>query len=140
MREAIGGTLLLQIMLVFLTIFISLLAIGVNYTNAYRVKNRIVSIVEEYEGVSGTEEEIREYISGISSYSGIGNILDASEAGAEYVDSTCDTGTYGYCIICRDDSANYQICEVTTTIKFSLPFGFSFSVPVKGETELIRKN
>ena len=55
MRDAIGGVLIIEIIIVFLLIINSYLAFSVNYTKAFRVKNRIISIIENYEGLtSGT--------------------------------------------------------------------------------------
>ena len=55
MRDAIGGVLIIEIIIVFLLIINSYLAFSVNYTKAFRVKNRIVSIIENYEGLTAVE-------------------------------------------------------------------------------------
>lgn len=51
MRDAIGGVLVIEIVIVFLLIVNSYLAFSVNYTKAFRVKNRIISIIENHEGL-----------------------------------------------------------------------------------------
>ena len=53
MRESVGATILLQILMVFLVIFISFLAVSINYAQAFRIKNQIVTYIEEYEGWEG---------------------------------------------------------------------------------------
>jgi len=70
MREAVGATVLLQILMVFLVIFISFLAVSVNYAQAFRIKNQLVTIIEEYEGWEGYEQgeaddNIREFLNSI---------------------------------------------------------------------------
>ena len=55
MRDAIGGVLIIEIIIVFLLIINSYLAFSVNYTKAFRVKNRIISIIENYEGLTDGE-------------------------------------------------------------------------------------
>ena len=45
MREAIGGTWLLTIVLVFIVLFSSFLALSINYSKAFKVKNGIVKEV-----------------------------------------------------------------------------------------------
>ena len=52
MRDAIGGVLVIEIIIVFLLIINSYLAFSVNYTKAFRIKNRIISIIENYEGLT----------------------------------------------------------------------------------------
>lgn len=52
MRDAIGGALTIQIILIFLILVNGYLAITVNYTKAFRVKNGIISIIERNEGVT----------------------------------------------------------------------------------------
>ena len=50
MKESIGGTWLLGFVLVFIVIFSAYLAVSINYTKAFKVKNRIINIIEENEG------------------------------------------------------------------------------------------
>ncbi|MEG1495169.1 MAG: hypothetical protein RSB99_02065 [Bacilli bacterium] len=53
MREAVGGAVTIQIIIIFLLIINSYLAFSVNYTKAFRVKNEIISIIEKNEGYTG---------------------------------------------------------------------------------------
>lgn len=50
MRDAFGGVANLVIIIVFLVLVSGYLAFNVNYTKAFRVKNKIVSTFEQYEG------------------------------------------------------------------------------------------
>lgn len=50
MRDAFGGVANLVIIVVFLTLVSGYLAFNVNYTKAFRVKNKIISLYEQYEG------------------------------------------------------------------------------------------
>lgn len=52
MREAIGGALTIQIILVFLILVNGYLIMTVNYTKAFRIKNNIISIIEQNEGIT----------------------------------------------------------------------------------------
>ena len=52
MKEAIGGALTIQIILIFLILVNGYLAMTVNYTKAFRVKNGIISIIERNEGIT----------------------------------------------------------------------------------------
>lgn len=50
MRDAFGGLINIVIIVVFLCIVSGYLAFNVNYTKAFRVKNKIISTIEQYEG------------------------------------------------------------------------------------------
>lgn len=50
MRDALGGVINIQMILVFIAIVSGYLAFSVNYTKAFHVKNYIVNKIEEYEG------------------------------------------------------------------------------------------
>ena len=50
MREAIGGTWLFGLVITFIVFFASFLAISVNYSKAFNVKNNIVDMISKYEG------------------------------------------------------------------------------------------
>lgn len=62
MRDAIGGVLVIQIIIIFLLIINSYLAFSVNYTKAFRVKNKIVSIIENHEGLTDGENGAKKAI------------------------------------------------------------------------------
>lgn len=63
MRDAIGSTVMVTIIIAFIVIVSSYLAYNVNYTKAFRMKNKIISIYEDYEGVcnASCEQEIIDY-------------------------------------------------------------------------------
>lgn len=69
MRDAFGGIVNLVIIVVFLVIVSGYLAFNVNYTKAFRVKNKIITTLEQYEGncASGSscDEKITEYMASI---------------------------------------------------------------------------
>lgn len=50
MHDAIGGVVNLVIIVVFMIIVSGYLAFNVNYTKAFRVKNKIITYFEQYEG------------------------------------------------------------------------------------------
>ncbi len=51
MRESIGGTWLLQLVIVFMLIFVGFLALTINYTKVFKLKNEMLTMIEKYEGV-----------------------------------------------------------------------------------------
>lgn len=50
MRDAFGGLMNMVIIVVFLVLVSGYLAFNVNYTKAFRVKNKIITTIEQYEG------------------------------------------------------------------------------------------
>ena len=68
MRESIGATWILQLVIIFMLIFVAFLALSVNYTKAYKIKNEVVTIIEKYEGVSSKKEGSIEIINNYLRY------------------------------------------------------------------------
>ena len=51
MRESIGALSIFSIVMTFIVLFIAYLAISINYANAFRVKNALISAIENHEGI-----------------------------------------------------------------------------------------
>lgn len=66
MRDAIGGSVNLVIIIVFMLLVSGYLAFNINYTKAFKVKNKIITAYEEYDGncASGTAcyNQIKKYM------------------------------------------------------------------------------
>ena len=67
MRDAFGGIVNLSMIVVFLVLVCGYLAFNVNYTKAFRVKNYIITTIEQYEGncdntSSACAQKIDDYI------------------------------------------------------------------------------
>ena len=63
MRDAMGGTVALVIIVVFIVFALGYMAFNVNYTKAFRMKNKIISVYEKHKGNcdSKCENEIVNY-------------------------------------------------------------------------------
>jgi hypothetical protein len=86
MRESIGGTWIFSLVIIFIVLFTGYLAVSINYSRAFKVKNSIIEIIEKNEGFNNnTENEIATYLNGSSYF------------------------VYGYCE-CDDDSK--ESCEI----------------------------
>lgn len=92
MRDAIGGLVSINIIIVFLFLINGYLAYSVNYTKAFRMKNKIIDIIEAYEG--HTEKAQREIDAYMSQINYKPNRVLTQSAGSEY----CCFNTLGYCI------------------------------------------
>ena len=148
MRESIGGTWLLGFVVLFIVLFSGYLAVSINYTKAFKVKNQIINLIEQNEGFrtssfanianasdselsnsDRTEDQIYQYIKGIG------------YATTSISEASCNGyGNYytgGYCVrrICTANGVYYK---VTSFIKFELPLIWtSFTIPITGETKTI---
>lgn len=83
MREAIGGTWLTQLIIVFMLIFVAFLALSLNYTKAFKVKNELLSIIEKREGITSGDD---------GSIAIMNNYLASNNYS---VTKSCDVGSYG---------------------------------------------
>lgn len=53
MKDAFGGILNIVLVAIFLVIISGILGLVVNYTKAFRMKNTIITAIEQYEGAQG---------------------------------------------------------------------------------------
>lgn len=120
MREAIGGTFLINLMITFLVIYNGLFAVAVNYAIAFRVKNQIINILEQNEGCKNSMDNIINYVDNVGYYRGF------QSANAR-----------GFEINATQISGRGTFYGVTTHIAVDLPLINRFKIDVFGETEII---
>ena len=146
MREAIGGTWIFSIVIVFIVLFTSFLAISVNYYKAFKVKNGIVNIIEKREGISdATVDEISDYLNSVGYlvYSSCPDYVasQSNESAHGFEASNTNSRKFKYCIARTEDtSGNIKktYYKVTVFFRVDLPImGEIFTFPVTGETKPI---
>lgn len=47
MRDAFGGEFMMRLLLIFIVIYVGFTAVSLNYAKAFRVKNKVISYIEE---------------------------------------------------------------------------------------------
>ena len=47
MRDAFGGVFMMRLMLVFIVVFVGFGAISLNYAKAFRIKNKVIDLIEQ---------------------------------------------------------------------------------------------
>ena len=127
MREAIGGALLIKLVMFFVVIYVVFLGIAINYSITFRVKNQIINLIEAYEGVDAALPLIEEYTANVGYFrTTVGSVaFNAPE---------CNDG---YCIE-EINSARGTYYKVTTFVVFDFPIvGTLTNFPVTGETRVI---
>ena len=125
MRDAIGGIPNLVIIVVFLVLVSGYMAFNVNYTKAFRVKNKIISAFEEYEGkcdVNDTcKNDIKNYMKSLGYES-----LDFSIEGYN-----CE---HGYCYkkfdVANTSSAADDVQDYTNTVYFNIVTQIRIDLPI----------
>ena len=152
MREAIGGAWLTGIVVLFIVLFSAFLAISVNYTKAFRAKNKIINLIEENEGFSITRYSSLDSIdlatlrqSNRTEDKVYAYLKDAGSATAVKKNGTyvfkCPDGSNpregGYCVK-KVASSQGSYYKVTTFIKIELPLiSNTFTVPISGDTKVL---
>ena len=147
MRDAIGQVFALQIILAFVLLINGYMAYSVNYTRAFRVKNQIVNIIEQYEGPYNDEaiEKINSYINRMT-YEVPGRLTQDFLADYSGQDASCQNG---WCYVAHDVSVADGDGErqgtyytVVTFVNINIPvvnniIGLGQFLRVEGETRTI---
>ncbi len=133
MRESFGGAFMIKLALVFIIIYVSFMAVAINYAKAFRVKNQIINILEQRQYVKGdqrTHEAIDKYLAGVPYNIGNAGKNDC-KGNSEYL-------MRGVCIESHGDS-DHAYFTVTTYIAIKdFPFfKIELTLPVRGETKTI---
>lgn len=58
MRQTVGNTFIIKLVIIFTLLFSAFLALAITYNKIFKMKNEVVSIVEKYEGVNTTSTNI----------------------------------------------------------------------------------
>ena len=152
MKDAVGGSLLLNLVVIFTSVVILFFAGILAYSKAYKVKNKIIEVIERNENyiVKGSlvenlvEQEISQelgrvgYIIASSRF----NNTRCSNDSSRGVCTNLNTTNYQYCI-CEHQGATNEgtTYEVITYVHFAFPvIGDLLTFPVKGETRVLGKN
>lgn len=137
MRESFGGAFIINLLLVFIVIFISFMAVTISYAKAFRVKNQVINIVEQNQ-YSGTGDV------------GVIPLIDTYLQSVNYFVDDIDCGEYnqnvrGVCItpmingVNLTQAVNEQYYKITTYIRIDFPFfGIKLTIPISGETKIIQ--
>lgn len=135
MREAMGNSLLMNLVIIFVSIVILFFVGILSYSKAYRVKNRIIEVIENHGNYSSSSiDEISTDLKSVG-YRTTNN----KKCGSGNLNST----SYNYCVYKVDDksSGDSYYFKVVTYVHFEFPIiGGLINIPVKGETKILGKN
>lgn len=140
MRDAVGGAFMIKLLLVFLAIYTIFIAIAINYAKAFRVKNKVLDIIEQNEGIKNYSNvndpvivQVNDYMNNI--HYGVNTATVKSKCeGYDYVDTK-----RGYCIT-KVDNGDASYYKVRSFVTISIPLvGLEYTIPISGETRKIEK-
>ena len=154
MRDAFGGAFSIKLMLIFLILYVALICVAINYARAFRVKNRIINIIEQYEGYCGVNKEqinndINTYLSKTGYYISKDDVVgyigkDGNESYECLNGFNNDGNGYGYCVYNKNnnslDCSDKSVYSVETYMIFKLPIiNIRFPIVIKGETRPVER-
>ena len=156
MRESLGGSLLLYIVLFFIGLIILFFAAIMSYAKAYRVKNRIINYLENANYYNDNGPDYYDLNAGINSeLQGIGysykapkkcnfnnkcSQLGVSEHNENLNNKSFKGGKYNYCLCKVTLPDNSYYFEVITFTEFEFPIIKSvIRSSVHGETKILGK-
>ena len=61
MRQSIGSTWLIQLMILFILLFVGFIILTVNHSKVVRTKDEMINIVEKYEGLNSQSIQLLNY-------------------------------------------------------------------------------
>ncbi len=136
MREAIGATWIMGIVIAFIALFSGFLAFSINYSKAFKVKNGIVERIEKYGGVSEeAKSDINSFLKEIG-YNALGSCdMLLSDENLKFAGFRIDEGTshnnakdkYNFCI--QKIHSNSGTGQMSTAY-YKVYVFFSLSIPV----------
>lgn len=135
MREALGSSMLFNLIMIFTAVFIALLIGSLAYSKGFKVRNRIIDIVEKHDGY--TQEAIEEINENLATI-GYKNVGADNRCGPHNgIDALENTSPYDYCIY-RYMTSKGEYYGVTVYVHFDIPIvGYFLNFPLYGETRIL---
>ena len=133
MRASLGNSMLLSIVIVFISLII-LVFIGVlSYSKAYRVKNGVIEILERYDTYdpnnAAENDAIRQYLKQVG--------YQIGSCSSTVTNNMANTG-YKLCIEKLDSSDGGYRFKVTAYVEYNFPIvNTALSTPISGETRIL---
>ncbi|HIS87428.1 MAG TPA: hypothetical protein IAB49_04785 [Candidatus Caccenecus avistercoris] len=145
MRQTIGGTWLLQLVIVFIILFVGFIILTLNYSKTVTLKNELIDMFEKYEGINSQSIELVNNYLKYNTYDILGScasndetttgIYGAKDLNSNVLEEVRPNETYYYCIKKYDGANTSNYYQITIFYKFNLPvFGDRARFPIKGST------
>ena len=131
MRESLGSAMLFNIIIVFIVIIVITLIISFSYSKAFKLKTKIVDIVERYHGYDADNEQQQEEINSL-----------LGKVGYRVGKTSCKENNlsespYNYCVY-KTDTIKGPYYKVVVFVELEFPIiNAAIRYPISGETEII---
>lgn len=150
MREAIGGTWLFQIVIIFVLLFTGFMCLTINHSKAFNVKNTIIKAIEREEGADLNNPSQDPAILKIVAYLREASYRTTGNCPNGYIgynrDGLIDSRNSAFCIQktvakSSNDLPDMSYYRVVVFYQLDLPiFNEVFNFTVTGDTRLINKS
>ncbi len=146
MRQSIGGTWLLQLMIVFILLFSGFIILTLNYSRTVKTKNELINMFEKYEGLNTNSIELVNNYLTYTGYSTTGECVDTSTPGVygaldlsgRSLETARPDVEYYYCVRKYDGANTTHYYQITIFYKLNLPIvGDISTFSVRGSTSNI---
>lgn len=150
MREAVGSAFLVNLILIFIGVVSALLIGSISYSKAYKVKDRIIYVIEKYDGFNesaANELDVALRDIGYPLRSGNRSRCEGiyrQKAGSSFKEANLLHGDsvnseYDYCVYKYEYETGIGVYYgVTSFMRFDIPLlGGLLTFPVSGETSLV---
>lgn len=134
MRDAFGGTMMIELLMIFIVVVVAFTAVLVNVAKTFRIKNEVINIIEQTHYNGGYSlDEVDTYI--------INAGYQTIESDSLYntcISNSGNWGDKGYCITpIKSESSSYTTYyKVTVYVSVSFPFfDGQWTLPISGETK-----
>lgn len=136
MKEAISNSFLTTFILVIIVVIIALVAGSLSYTKAFKVKNRIINIIENSQvWDSATKEEVDLALREIGYRVNVNNKQNCPQMSGKEAINTYGS-SYRYCIY-QFTSYKGNYYGVVAYMYFDFPIiGQHLELPVRGQTKI----
>ena len=142
MKEAIGTSFVFNLMMIFIGVLIAMFVGSLAYTKGFKVRNKIIDIIEKYEKYdikdSAQIDEINDSLSSIG-YQVRGDNTSKCKArgNASQVTNTIQNNDYEYCVY-EYNTSRGKYYGVTVFIHVDIPLiGGLIDIPLYGESRLV---
>ena len=151
MKSAIGNSLLMSSVITIVSLVILLFVNILSYSKAYRIKNRVIEIIEKYETFESDEvnNDIKNYlhqsgyqVGGCSSkeINIINNKYNLNVDSNEILKINAKNG-YKYCVVPIKLSNDEIYYKVVAFVEYNFPVINELLItPVAGETKILDRN
>ena len=150
MKESIGYSVTINIVITFIIIIFAFLSSAIVYFKSNKASNIIVDAVQKYEGYnSAAEAEIRKKLKDLGYGSHAINCSQTIEGNSDYVAGSKVICTFepkgakpnindGYCVYKCIDNSDYYYYKIRTNMMINIPIvGDMLDIPIYSNTDRI---